>query len=222
MKLKSSYQWFIRIGLLLIALAGLIFAGGDALIPQEGTMLNAAEEPEAFAELVTTDNFEIWAFRGLIGVPLEVIGTVALFMGLIGTAREQLAFWGMLLCVIGDVFGVAIFIFAYFVFPQVGQLIMDGMEAAASVAAAETLMPVLGLGLIMTLIGLILFAVAIWHASDRFPKWSGILVVVGFLMLLIQTSYVIQILANLTWGSAYLWMAVYSWNRLPFQTASQS
>ncbi|MFH5884580.1 hypothetical protein ACG2F4_09730 [Halalkalibaculum sp. DA3122] len=213
MGLKENYNRFIRYGLILIGLAGFIFAIGDALIPQEGDMFNAAGDPEGFAELVTTDNFRLWAARGLIGVPLEVIGTIALFLGLAGTFREKLAFWGMLLCILGDLFGVSIFMFAYFVFPEAGQLILEGIIAASSVADVSRLMPVFGAGFLITFIGLILFAAAIWKAEERFPKWSGIVVVIGFVLLLIQTSYVIQILANVLWGSAYLWMAAYSWHR---------
>ena len=213
MELKANYNRFIRYGLILIGLAGFIFAIGDTLIPQEGDMFAAADDPEGFAGLVTSDNFQLWAMRGLIGVPLEVIGTIALFMGLAGTAREKWAFWGMLLCILGDLFGMSIFMFAYFIFPEVGSLISGGMETAASVAAVEPMMPLFGIGLIITLIGLILFATAIWNAPERFPKWAGILAFVGFALLLIQTSYLIQIFGNVIWGSAYLWMAAYSWNK---------
>lgn len=213
MELKGNYNRLVRYGLILIGLAGFIFAIGDALIPQEGDMFGAAEDPEGFAGLVTSDNFRFWAARGLIGVPLEVIGTIALFLGLAGTPKEKWAFWGMLLCVIGDLFGMSIFMFAYFIFPEVGTLIAGGVESASAVAAAEPMMPLFGIGMLITFIGLILFAVAIWKAEERFPKWSGIVVFIGFALLLIQTSYVIQILANVIWGSAYLWMAAYSWNK---------
>lgn len=174
--MTSKYKWFIRIGLIVIGAAGFIFAIGDAFIPQEGTMFSASEDPQAFADLVTTDHYKIWAARGLIGVPLEVIGTIALFLGLVGTSKEKLGFWGMLLCVLGDLFGLSMFMFAYYVFPEVGGLISAGMESAASVAAVEPMMPLFGAGFIITFIGLILFAVAIWNAPERFPKWSGILV----------------------------------------------
>lgn len=59
-------------------------------------------------------------------------------------------------------------------------------------------------------IGLGLFAWAIWK-TDIFPKWSGWVVVIGWLLLLVQTSYIIQILGNVIWGAGYLWMAAYSW-----------
>ncbi len=214
MEFKASYTRFIRYGLVVIGLAGFIFAIGDAFIPQEGDMFSASEDPEAFADLVTTDNFRIWALRGLFGVPLEVIGTIALFLGLVGTSKEKLGFWGMVLCILGDLTGLSMFVIAYYIFPEVGSLITGGMESASSVAAAGPLMPIFGVGLIATFIGLILFAVAIWNAAERFPKWSGILVVLGFGLILVQTSYVVQILANLIWGGAYLWMAAYSWNRI--------
>lgn len=222
MQLKANYKWVIRTGLIMIGIAGLIFAAGDAFIPQEGNMFSASSNPEAFAELVTTDNYKIWGFRGLIGVPLEAFGTIALFLGLIGTAKEKLGFWGMMLCVLGDIVGISMFVFAYFVFPIVGELILGGMESAATIASVEPLMPFFGIGIVITTVGLILLAIAIWHAGDRFPKWSGIVVTVGFLLLFVQTSYVIQILGNLIWGGAYFWMAIHSWNRIPFQSPVDS
>ena len=178
-------------------------------------LFQAIERPQEFAELVTSEGFHIWAVRGLFGSPMETIGVIALFLGLVGTEREKLAFWGMLLCIIGDLFGTSMFVVTYFIFPEVGQLMTEGIEAAASVADLGPMMPLFGATLLASIIGLVLFAIAIWKAEERFPKWSGIVVAIGFTALLIQTSYIIQILANVIWGSAYLWMAVYSWNKLP-------
>ncbi|MCF7803870.1 MAG: hypothetical protein K9N46_01030 [Candidatus Marinimicrobia bacterium] len=215
MQLKANYTWFVRIGLILIGAAGFIFAIGDSLIPQEFAMFSSTEDPQGFAELVTMDGFRLWAMRGYIGAPLETIGTIALFFGLIGSPKETLAFWGMLLALLGDLVGTGMFMIMTYVFPDVGHLILEGNTAAASVASLEGFMPVMGILFLATTVALIFFAIAIWQ-SDRFPRWSGIVVVVGFLALLIQTSYVVQILGNVVWGTGYLWMAVYSWNRLPF------
>jgi len=213
MELKGNYNRFIRFGLIIIGLAGFVFAIGDSLIPQEGNMFAATDDPEAFAELVTTDNFRYWAMRGLIGAPMETIGTIALFFGLAGARYEKWAFWGMILCVLADLFGTALFAIMYYVFPATGSLIVAGTESAATVASLDALMPVTDAGFIATTIGLGLFAWAIWK-SDIFPKWSGWVVLIGWLLLLVQWSYVIQIFANLLWGAAYLWMAANSWNRL--------
>ena len=212
--MTKKYLWFIRIGLVLIGIGGFIFAIGDAFIPQDGNMFSATKHPNAFADLVISNNFELWALRGLIGVPLETIGTLALFFGLMGTAKEKWGFWGMLLCVLGDLFGISIFVLAYYIFPEVGYLILNGVETASSIAAIEPMIPLIGTGFLFTFIGLFFFAVSIWNAPKRFPKWSGIMALIGFLLLLVQTSYIIQIVANIIWGSAYLWMAGYSWNRI--------
>jgi hypothetical protein len=210
--LDSAYNRFIRYGLILMGLAGYIFAVGDAFIPQEGAMFQATDDPAAFAELVTTDNFRIWALRGLIGVPLEIIGSLALFFGLIGTKMEKWAFWGMLLCILCDPFGTGLFAIMYYVFPGVGEQILAGNTSAASIASMEAFMPILAITFIVTAVGLAFFAYAIWN-TDVFPRWSGILVVVGWLLILVQTSYIIQILANVVWGSSFLWMAASSWKR---------
>jgi hypothetical protein len=210
MKLQANYNKFIRYGLLTIGVAGILFAVGDSFIPQEGNMFAATEDPEAFARLVTLEGFRFWAMRGLIGVPMEVIGTIALFFGLIGTRYEKWAFWGMMLCVLSDLFGTGLFTLMYYVFPKVGSLIMAGTESAATVASLDAFMPIMAVGFVATTIGLGLFAWAIWK-TDIFPKWSGWVVVIGWLLLLVQTSYIIQILGNAIWGAGYLWMAAYSW-----------
>lgn len=210
-ELSANYNPFIRYGLLIIGLAGIIFAIGDALIPQDGAMFMATEDPQAFAALVTTENFQYWALRGMIGIPMEVIGSIALFFGLISTRHEKWAFWGMLLTVVPDVFMGAMFSMMYYVFPEVGELILSGNEAAASIGSLDAFMPIMGAGFIITALGLLLFALAIWK-STVFPKWSGFLALAGWILILFP-GYFIQIFANLVWGAAYFWMAIYSWKK---------
>ncbi len=217
--LSANYNRFIRYGLVLMGIAGFIFAIGDAFIPQEGVMFQATDDPETFAELVTSNNFHIWAMRGLIGIPLEIIGTLALFFGLTGTKMEKWAFWGMLLCILCDPFSAGLFAIMFYVFPGVGEQIIAGNTSAASIASMEPFMPILGVTFIVTAIGLAFSAYAIWK-TEVFPRWSGVLVVVGWLMLLVQTSYIIQILANVVWGSAFLWMAASSWKRFSAGTVN--
>ena len=35
---------------------------------------------------------------------MQTIGTMAVYLALISTTKEKLAFWGMLICIIGDLF----------------------------------------------------------------------------------------------------------------------
>lgn len=205
MELKADYGAFVRYGLVIIGLAGLLFAAGDAAIPQEGAMFSPTERPEDFAALVTSDAFLFWAVRGLVGVHMELIGTIALFFGLAGTSYERWAFWGMLLCALADLFSTGLFTLTTFVFPAVGEAIQAGQLSAGSIASLDAFMPIMGAGYLVTALGLGLFAVAIWK-TDRFPRWAGVLALVGWLLIPIQ-GYAIQIAANLLWGGAYLWMA---------------
>lgn len=212
MELRANYRNFIRFGLIAIGVAGVLFALGDAFIPQ-GIMFEADSRPEEFAHLVTGGNFSFWALRGIVGVILETVGTVALFLGLVGSEREIWAFWGMILCVVSDLFGMAVFVIASSIWPAIGDLILQGNQTVAAAGSADLFLPWFAGSYIATGVGLALFAGAIWR-SRNFPRWSGVLVLVGWLLLALQT-YWVQIGTNLLWGGAYFWMAAYCWNRLP-------
>ena len=217
MEFHSNYNSFIKLGLLIIGLAGFIFAWGDAYIPDAEVMFQATGQPEAFSNLVTTDGFAFWSMRGMVGIPMELIGTIALFLALVSSPLEKWAFLGMVLCLLADLFGFGLFAILYYMFPQVGELYVGGSTAAITLASVDEIMPLFVANFLLTSLGLILFAAAIWR-SNVLPRWSGIVAVIGWLMLLVQGSYLLQISANLIWGAAYIWMSISVWNN-DFQTS---
>ena len=88
--------------LVIIGLAGLLFAFGDLLIAQENVLFEATKRPAEFARLVTSSNFTLWGLRGFIGVIMEMIGTIGLYLYLQKTKAERIAFYGLLIHGVGD------------------------------------------------------------------------------------------------------------------------
>lgn len=199
-----KHNRFIKGGLIVIGLAGLVFAIGDALIPQEGDFMAATTNPEGFISLVTSDHYGLWSARGLVGVVMENIGTLALLILLLQTRQAALAIWSTLLLFLGDLTGMSMFTLLHDVFPPMGRLMQAG-NTGPDVLQAATLPPYVMMSMVFTWIGLLLSALAIWRCGCL-PKWSGWMVLLGFL-LIPMPNMVVQVGTNLLWGAGYLWMA---------------
>jgi hypothetical protein len=147
--------------LAILGTAGLVFAFGDLLIPQENVLLKRPPPP-GFSRLVTSSNYSLWALRGFVGVVMEMVGTVGLYLYLQRTKAERLAFFGLLLTLVHHLMGMGVFAVAYFLFPAVGQLVLAGQAQAAAYASMHGPLQVfMGLSLLSTLAGLAVMAVAI-------------------------------------------------------------
>ncbi|TBX70388.1 hypothetical protein EZL74_04220 [Flavobacterium silvisoli] len=169
--------------LMIIGAAGMLFAFGDLLIPQENVIFDADKNPSDFAELVTTTNFRYWAARGFLGVLMEMIGTVGLYLYLQKTKAEKTAFIGLLLSLTHQILGFGVFSIIYFMFPVLGTLYQQGNTSVMAYATMkDELALLMGSSLLITLTGLAFMAVAIWR-SGKLPKWSGWLVFLGFFLI---------------------------------------
>jgi hypothetical protein len=192
-------------GLLILVCAGLVFAFGDLLIPQENLLFAADKHPTAFANLVTTGDYKMWAFRGFIGVLLEMFGTVTLYIILSKTKVERIAFWGLILSLCHHIIGFGVFAVAYYMFPAVGELILSGNTEVVKFVAIEGDLAILfASSLGVTLIGLGVMAVAITK-SGVLPRMSGWAVLLGFALIPVP-GVIIQFIANFIWAAAYFWM----------------
>ncbi len=192
--------------LAVLGTAGLVFAFGDLLIPQENVLLEAASRPLDFSRLVTSSNYSLWALRGFAGVVMEMVGTVGLYLYLQKTKAERLAFLGLLLTLVHHLMGMGVFAVAYFLFPAVGRLFLAGQAQAVAYASVTGPLKVfMGLSLLSTLVGLAVMAVAVWR-SGALPKWSGWVAFAGFFLIPFP-GVALQFFANALWGGAYFWMA---------------
>lgn len=192
--------------LAILGTAGLVFAFGDLLIPQENILFEAATRPQDFSWLVTSSDYSLWALRGFAGVIMEMVGTVGLYLYLQRTTAERLAFFGLLLTLVHHLLGMGVFAVAYFLFPAVGQLVLAGQTQAAAYASVTGPLGVfMGLSLLSTLAGLAVMAVAVWR-SGALPRWSGWVAFAGFCLIPFP-GVALQFFANALWGGAYFWMA---------------
>jgi hypothetical protein len=192
--------------LAILGTAGLVFAFGDLLIPQENVLFEAASRPLDFSRLVTSPDYAWWALRGFAGVVMEMVGTVGLYLYLQKTKAERLAFFGLLLTLVHHLLGMGVFAVAYFLFPAVGELVLAGqVQAAAYASITGPLQVFMGLSLASTLAGLAVMAAAIWR-SGALPKWSGWIAFAGFFLIPFP-GVALQFFANALWGGAYFWMA---------------
>lgn len=189
-----------------LGIAGLIFAFGDLLIDQENVIFKANLEPEKFAKLTTSGEYLWWAGRGFLGVLLEMVGTVGLYLYLQNSKAEKWAFTGLLLTLTHQMLGIGVFAIAYFLFPAAGHLHQEGVQ---SIIPFVTMKGALGgffaVSLLSTMIGLFCMAIAV-QRSGKLPKLSGWLALLGFAMIPIP-GVIVQFLANFIWSAAYFWMA---------------
>lgn len=189
-----------------LGIAGLIFAFGDLLIDQENAIFKADSEPENFARLTTSTEYLWWAGRGFLGVFLEMIGTVGLYLYLQNSKAEKWAFAGLLLTLTHQMLGIGVFAIAYFLFPMAGHLIQKGVQNVIPfVAMNGALGGFFAVSLISTMIGLFCMAIAV-QKSKKLPKLSGWMALIGFAMIPMP-GVVVQFLANFIWSVAYFWMA---------------
>ncbi len=195
----------------IIGFGGLIFAFGDLLIPQENVLFQASSHPEEFSKLVTSSKYSLWALRGFLGVIMEMIGTVGLYLYLQNSKAERIAFYGLIITLVHHIFGLGVFALVYFMFPMIGEIYLSGYTEVIRYAVMEGPLQIfMGVSLLSTLTGIALMAVAIWK-SGKLPKWSGWIVFAGFALIPFPGVW-LQFTTNLMWGAAYFWMAysVYS------------
>lgn len=198
----------IRLGLAAGVLAPIVFFVGEFFLQDQELLQDPSANPTAFAAMVTSSDFAIWAGRGLVGVGLEVLGAAALYLCLFRSPAEPLAFFGLLFTVLGDLAGAAMFGLLFFALPGIGRLAQQtGPDALHAATGAGGL---IAANALFTIVGLALFAVAIWR-SGQLPRWSGVAILVGFLLIPIPVLAA-QLASSLLWGAGALWLLIAAWN----------
>ena len=163
-----------RIGALAFPISGLV-ATSAALVP--GIGINPAVDPAGFAQAA---NYVGPAnLVGVVSLVFLLFGFQALHAFLERNATDKWAFAGMILSVIGlGLFLPFLGVFA-FAGPVAGKFYLSGnLQAVSIISEATGTMNLAslafgGVSLLSSVLGSILFSVAIWR-SGKLPKWSAI------------------------------------------------
>lgn len=199
----------ILLGLFALVLAAALFTAGEFFLARPDLPVNPVADPEAFARTAAEGGFAVWAGRGLLGIFLEAVGMIALYLYLQDSPGEQLAFWGLLVSLFGDFFGAVLFGSVYFIHPSVGAYALESqMGVVATLAPSPVLMAMMA---VPSVVGLALLAVAIWR-STVLPKWSGVVMLGGFILILAALDvFALQVLGNAVVGLGALWIFIHAW-----------
>ena len=188
MSAPSITRW-IGIGLLGLPLYG-VLTFFSSLNPQPDPNTHY----EAWARFVTTDFYLLkHLFASGLGLILVIFGTIALGAYLITSRAGRMGLVGMVITVFGTLLFLMIGGLSIFAVPKEGQAFLAGIEEYAklpTILADTALLPTMGVGVLLMLVGNVLLGVAVWR-SGTLPKWAGALWVAGSALPLLGQIYII-------------------------------
>jgi hypothetical protein len=173
MAAANTASW-VRAGLLVLPIYGLLtFWATFTHEPNRQTQV------EAYARYISTPTYLAQHLLGsILGTILAIFGVIALAAYLANGRSRRLALLGMVLSVAGNCLILTTFGFSTLVSPVIGRLYLEGQPGAMEVNEAILTSPafifVVLPGLLLFLVGTILFGVAIWR-SGTLPRWAGLL-----------------------------------------------
>ena len=187
MATPNTTRW-IGIGLLGLPLYGaLSFFSSLNPQPDPNTHL------EAWARYVTTDFYFLkHLFASGLGLMLVIFGTFALGVYLASSRAGRMGLVAMVITVFGSLLFLMVGGVSIFTAPKDGQAILAGMEIdkLPNLLADTALLPTMGLGVLLMLVGNVLLGLAVWR-SGTLPKWAGALWIAGSALPLLGQVYII-------------------------------
>jgi hypothetical protein len=187
MSTPNITKW-IGIGLLGLPLYGaLSFFSSLNPQPDPNTHL------EAWARYVTTDFYFLkHLFASGLGLVFVIFGTFALGVYLASSRAGRMGLVAMVITVFGSLLFLMVGGVSIFTAPKDGQAILAGMEIdkLPNLLADTALLPTMGLGVLLMLVGNVLLGLAVWR-SGTLPKWAGALWIAGSALPLLGQVYII-------------------------------
>ena len=188
MSAQSITRW-MGIGLLGLPIYG-VLTFFSSLNPQPDPNTHY----EAWARYVTTDFYLLkHLFASGLGLILVIFGTIALGAYLITSRAGRMGLVGMVIAVFGTLLFLMIGGLSIFAVPKEGQAFLAGIEEYAklpTILADTALLPTMGVGVLLMLVGNVLLGVAVWR-SGILPRWAGALWVAGSALPLLGQIYII-------------------------------
>jgi hypothetical protein len=188
MSAPNITRW-IGIGLLGLPLYGVLtFLSSLNPQPDPNTHL------EAWARYVTTDFYFLkHLFASGLGLILVIFGTFALGVYLTRSRAGRMGLVGMVVTVFGTLLFLMVGGVSIFAVPKEGQSVLVGLgewEQLPTILADTALLPTMGLGVLLMLVGNVLLGVAVWR-SGTLPRWAGALWIAGSALPLLGQVYII-------------------------------
>jgi hypothetical protein len=185
----TNVNRWIGIGLLGLPLYG-VLTFLSSLNPQP----DPNTHPEAWARYVTTDFYLLkHLFASGLGLILVIFGTIALGAYLTTSRAGRMGLAGMVSAIIGTLLFLMVGGVSIFAAPKQGQAILAGIEEyekLPTILADTALLPTMGVGVLLMLVGNVLLGAAVWR-SGTLPKWAGALWVAGSALPLLGQIYII-------------------------------
>jgi hypothetical protein len=208
----DTVRSLLRVGAIALALVGLMALSVPFAV-------NPPTDPAQNREWAVQANSAgyrlAWTLRAYAIVPL-LVGLIAVFVALAGSAARRTALAGMLTTVVGGGLGLGVFPYFLVVIPTAGVLIAAGDEAPMlrllDQTAREPAWILFGLASLTVFVGWIVMGLAI-RRSGLFPRFTGELAialgVIGFLTPLNVT--VVTIAAAVLQAAVAAMLAVGLW-----------
>ena len=181
-----------RFGLIALALSALLFTLGAAL---RGPF-DLADPGSYIIRDALSPNYLLGWTLILVGAVLQFHGSFGLYRYLTYQAESLTAFLALVLRIAGIALAFPLFTFLAVNAPVIAKLYQQGNQEVLTVFEANFTglgLALLGIAGVAAIIGVILFAIAIWR-DGRLPKWTAVLFVLGVLLQPFATIFTIELL----------------------------
>jgi len=182
----------IRFGLIALALSALLLVLGASL---RGPFDIADPESYIVRAALSPNYVPGWTLI-LIGAMLQLHGTFGLYCYLTYRAESLIAFLALVLRIAGIALAFPLFTFLAVNAPTIAQLYQQGNQEVLSVFRANFTgigLALLGVGSVAAILGVFLFAIAIWR-DGRLPKWTAVFLVLGVLLQPFAAIFTLELL----------------------------
>jgi hypothetical protein len=200
----------VRLGALSLAISGVLFVLYPAIRPfSDETSLQGAQAFASSAWLVAH-------ILAMVAFILVEVGLLGLFIALQGSVVDRLAFWALVVSVLGIGLTLPFYGGEAFGLHAIGQEAVKEQNAAlvslADVVRSGPGLVMFGVGLLLLAVGAIMAAVAIWR-SGALAKWSGIPFALGFALYIPQffATQPVRVAHGILVAIGCLWIAATMW-----------
>jgi len=182
----------IRSGLIALALSGLMFTLG---IPLRG-QVDLTDLGSYIIRAALSPNYLLGWIIILVGGVLQLYGFFGLYRYLTYQTENLIALLALVLRIVGLALGLPLFTFLTVNGPVIAELYQQGNQEVITVVEANFTglgLVLLGVAAVAAIIGLILFAIAIWR-DGRLSKWTVILFVLSLPLLAFAVTFITEFL----------------------------